>query len=66
MKLPFEWSRPSGGFVVADWGPGLEWKTAIEVWEPNRHLRLVENRDRVMTSAPVDQRLDPCRLVQDY
>jgi uncharacterized protein YndB with AHSA1/START domain len=55
-----------GGFVLADWGPGLEWKTTIEVWEPNHHLRLVETRDRVMSAAPVQESLEPCRLVQDY
>jgi uncharacterized protein YndB with AHSA1/START domain len=55
-----------GGFVLADWGPGLEWKTAIEIWEPERHLRLVETRDRVMTSAPVTQPLEACKLIQDY
>jgi len=55
-----------GGFVLADFGPGLEWKTFIEVWEPNRRLRLVETRDRVLSSSPVDMPLEPCRLVQDY
>jgi uncharacterized protein YndB with AHSA1/START domain len=53
-----------GGYVLADWGPGLAWKTVIEVWEPNRHLRLVETRDRVM--SPVDEPLEPCRLVEDF
>jgi len=56
----------AGGFVVADWGPGLAWKTFIEVWEPNRHLRTVETRDRILSSSPVEERLEPCRLVQDY
>jgi uncharacterized protein YndB with AHSA1/START domain len=55
-----------GGFLLADWGPGIEWKTTIEVWEPNRHLRLVETRDRVMSASPVAESLEPCRLVQDY
>jgi len=55
-----------GGTVVADWGPGLEWKTTIEVWEPNRHLRLVETRDRTLTAAPVAETLEPRRLVQDF
>lgn len=56
----------AGGTMVADWGPGLEWKTVIEVWEPNQHLRLAETRDRIMTAAPEEQRLEPCRLVQDF
>jgi len=55
-----------GGTVVADWGPGLEWKTTIEVWEPNRHLRLAETRDRVMSGSSVVEPLPSCRLVQDY
>jgi len=55
-----------GGFILADWGPGLEWKTVVEVWEPNRHLRTVETRDRVMTASPIEEPLEPCRLVQDY
>lgn len=53
-----------GGTVVADWGPTLEWKTTVEVWEPNRHLRLVETRDRIL--GPAGEQLEPRRLVQDY
>jgi uncharacterized protein YndB with AHSA1/START domain len=45
-----------GGTFLADWGPGIEWKTAIEVWEPNRHLRLAETREQP----------EPCPLLQDY
>ncbi len=56
----------AGGSMLADWGPGLAWKTAIEVWEPNRHLRLSETRDQVMSSAPGEQNLEPCRLIQDW
>lgn len=56
----------AGGSVLADWGPGLAWKTLIEVWEPSRHLRLTETRDRVMTSSPIEEPLPPCRLVQDF
>lgn len=56
----------AGGHIVADWGPGLEWRTDIDLWEPNRRLRLVESRDRVMSASPVEKRLEPCRLVQDY
>ena len=54
-----------GGFVIADWGPGIEWKTAIEVWEPNKHLRLVETRDRALSPTETEQ-LEPCRLLQDF
>ena len=56
----------AGGSMLADWGPGIEWKTAIEIWEPNRHLRLVETRDRMLTPPGVEEKLQPCRLVQDY
>lgn len=56
----------SGGSMLADWGPGIEWKTTIEIWEPNRHLRLVETRDRMLTPPGVEEKLQPCRLVQDY
>ena len=56
----------AGGWVLADWGPGLVWKTAIEVWEPSRHLCLTETRDKVMSTSPVQESLEPSRLVQDY
>lgn len=56
-----------GGFVLGDWGPGLEWRTVIEVWEPNCHLRLTETRDHMHSASPVDEpKMEPCRLVQDY
>jgi uncharacterized protein YndB with AHSA1/START domain len=55
-----------GGFVAADWGSGLEWKTTIEIWEPNRRLRLVETRDHFISASPVAEPLEPCRLIQDY
>jgi uncharacterized protein YndB with AHSA1/START domain len=67
------WFAPSitvepgpGGFVLADWAPGLAWRTSIEIWDSGSQLRLAETRDRVMTSAPVDLPLTPCVLVQDY
>jgi uncharacterized protein YndB with AHSA1/START domain len=53
-----------GGFMIYDWGLGVEWKTAIEVWEPNRHLRLAEAREQVL--SPESEPLAPCRLLQDY
>jgi len=55
-----------GGFVMADWGQGIEWKTTIEIWEPNRHLRLVETRDHFIGASPVAETFEPCRLIQDY
>ncbi|MBL8231080.1 MAG: SRPBCC domain-containing protein [Bryobacterales bacterium] len=56
-----------GGHVLGDWGPGLEWKTVIEVWEPLKHLRLSEMRDRIFTTPPDESlKMEACRLVQDY
>lgn len=55
----------AGGYMIADWGPGMEWKTMIEAWEPERRLTTAETRDRVF--APVDaDKMQPCRLVQDW
>jgi uncharacterized protein YndB with AHSA1/START domain len=56
----------AGGSMVADWGPGLEWKNAIEVWEPNRPLRLTETRDHMLTPPGVNETMVSCRLFQDY
>ncbi len=55
-----------GGELVADWGPGLVWRTVIETWEPGRRLVLSEVRDRVMSAAEEPEMLEPMRLVQDY
>jgi uncharacterized protein YndB with AHSA1/START domain len=55
-----------GGFVLAEFSPGMDWKTMIEVWEPNRHLRLTENRDRVMSASGMEQVMEACRLVEDF
>ncbi len=56
----------SGGDHVADWGPGLRWRSTIEVVEPIRHLRLSEIRDEVFSVARERRKLPPARLVQDY
>src|ERR1700693_6125910 len=55
-----------GGFVLAESCPGMEWKTMIEVWEPNRHLRLTENRDRVVSGSGLEEVSEACRLVEDF
>ena len=67
------WFAPSmsvepgvGGHVTADWGPGMVWKTVIETWEPNRHLRLTETRDRVLSPPAAGHTMEPCRLVEDF
>jgi len=56
----------AGGSVVADWGAGIVWKNAIEVWEPNKHLRLVETRDHFISPEATQGKMEPCRLLQDY
>lgn len=33
-----------GGSMTVSWGPGMEGTSRITVWEPGRHLRLVEER----------------------
>lgn len=55
-----------GGFVAADWGPGILWKTSIEIWEPNQHLRLVETRDHFFTPPGIEQKFESRVLIQDY
>lgn len=34
-----------GGSIYVSWGPGMEGTQQIEIWEPGRHLRLIEDRD---------------------
>lgn len=55
-----------GGDHVADWGPGLRWRTTVEVVEPLRHLRLSEVRDEVFSASVERRKLPEARLVQDY
>lgn len=55
-----------GGDHVADWGPGLRWRSTVEVVEPLRHLRLSEVRDEVFSAARERRKLPSARLVQDY
>lgn len=51
-----------GGSMTASWGPGMAGTQTIEVWEPNRHLRLIDDR----TEAPTRDGASPARLVVDY
>src|SRR2546425_192696 len=53
-----------GGVMLVDWGTECNWRTVIEVWEPNRHLRMVDTRDDA-TLAP-STALDARRLIQDF
>ncbi|MBM3764930.1 MAG: SRPBCC domain-containing protein [Acidobacteria bacterium] len=57
--------RP-GGEHVADWGPGLRWRTTVEVVERLKHLRLGEVRDEVFSAAAERRKLPSARLVQEY
>lgn len=43
-----------GGTFFVSWGPGMEGTGLIEVWEPNRHLRVIESRHA------------PARVVEDF
>jgi uncharacterized protein YndB with AHSA1/START domain len=47
-----------GGTVWMSWGPGCEGESRIEIWEPERHLRLVEP-----TAGPDTS---PVPIVVDY
>lgn len=57
-----------GGKMFGSWGPGMEGTQLIEVWEPNRHLRLIEERDRTFGCAGTDsaKTSERVRLVVDY
>ena len=54
----------AGGRMVSHWGPGMDWPTTIEVWEPTRHLQLTETRDHMI--SPIERKMSPCTLVQDF
>ena len=43
-KLGFTSTPGQGGQIFVSWGPGMEGTSRIMVWEPGRHLRLVEER----------------------
>ena len=51
-----------GGTMFGSWGPGMEGTQTIEVWEPNRQLRLIDERVRPHAGAGDG----PTRLVIDY
>ncbi|MBI2685438.1 MAG: helix-turn-helix domain-containing protein [Acidobacteria bacterium] len=55
-----------GGEFLADWGPGIAWRTTCELFDAPRHLRLVETRSQVLTSAAYAAELTPARLIQDF
>jgi uncharacterized protein YndB with AHSA1/START domain len=40
----------AGGSIMVSWSEGGDWETPIEIWEPNRRLRLAD----VATKAAVD------------
>ena len=56
-----------GGKFSASWGPGMEGTQFIEIWEPNRHLRLFEERAHTFgCTGDESTRTAPVRLVVDY
>jgi uncharacterized protein YndB with AHSA1/START domain len=65
-------SPGEGGRITLSWGPGMEGSSRITVWEPGRHLRLVEERPngpRNCEAGGVVQAVDdskPVEVVLDY
>lgn len=65
-------SAGEGGRITLSWGPGMEGSSRITVWEPGRHLRLVEERPngpRNCEAGGVVQAVDdsrPVEVVLDY
>jgi uncharacterized protein YndB with AHSA1/START domain len=56
-----------GGKMTASWGPGMEGTQLIEVWEPNRHLRLVEERAHTHGCTGEEKaHTAPAKLIVDY
>jgi uncharacterized protein YndB with AHSA1/START domain len=60
-----------GGSILCSWGPGMEGTMKIEAWEPNRHLTLVEYRDKPYGCGPSDASSSgeegvPRRIATDY
>ena len=53
-----------GGHMLSQWGPKLEKPATIAHWEPPDHLRLIETRDHMI--SPVEHKMTPCELVQDF
>ena len=48
-----------GGSVWLSWGEGADWESPIEIWEPGRHLRTVDE-------IPGKDGLPPARVAVDY
>lgn len=53
-----------GGSVWLSWGDPIVSESAIEAWEPNRHLRVVERRPLGVLLQPEGTKLDP--RILDY
>ncbi len=51
-----------GGSVWVSWGEGLEFESPIDVWEPNRHLRLIQAEP----TAPPAEGEDPPALAVPF
>jgi uncharacterized protein YndB with AHSA1/START domain len=48
----------AGGEVFVKWGEGMEGTQRIEIWEPNRHLRIVGDRPEPAPPSVVDYLLE--------
>jgi len=44
LVQPAEPDTAGGGSVFVKWGPGMEGSQRIEIWEPNQHLRVAQDR----------------------
>jgi len=52
--------RPGqGGSIWLSWGEGADWESPIEIWEPGRHLRTVDE-------VPGKDGAPPARVAVDY
>jgi uncharacterized protein YndB with AHSA1/START domain len=57
-----------GGSVLWSWGPSQEWQNEIEIWEPQKRLRLVERvpAPRGGAASPDVPATEPAMLVRDF
>jgi uncharacterized protein YndB with AHSA1/START domain len=47
-----------GGHLFASWGPGMEGTERIEIWEPNRRLRIAHDRREGAPPSVVDYHVE--------
>ena len=58
----------AGGTWMISWDGNWPWKTAIEIWEPNRRLRLVDRNARPydIEGRAVDESVAPMPIALDW